>query len=179
MRYVAFLRAINVGGRAVVRMADVKRAFESAGCTNVATVIQSGNVVFESAEKKAILLQKIEAGLRELIDAPVFTTRSVAALDRLRKAPPAASFRTRSDAKLCVVFLARKSPRNPRLPLADPKEAVEVVGRTDRDVFVVSRRKKNGFYGFPNQFVEKSFGVAATTRNWSTIARIVELLTKS
>jgi hypothetical protein len=50
---------------------------------------------------------------------------------------------------------------------------------TEREVFVVSRRKRNGSYGFPNAFVEAELGVQATTRNWSTITRIVELLKKT
>ena len=47
--YVAFIRAINVGGRAVVRMTDVRDAFVRAGCERVRTCIQSGNVLFESS----------------------------------------------------------------------------------------------------------------------------------
>jgi hypothetical protein len=42
------------------------------------------------------------------------------------------------------------------------------------EVFIVSR-KKNGRYGFPNNFIEREFGVAATTRNWSTVVKIVAL----
>jgi hypothetical protein len=44
----------------------------------------------------------------------------------------------------------------------------------NRDVFIVSRRKKNGFYGFPNNFIEKELGVSATSRNWTTVTKIVE-----
>jgi hypothetical protein len=42
------------------------------------------------------------------------------------------------------------------------------------DVFIVSRRKPNGMYGFPNNFIEQGLGVSATSRNWTTITRIVE-----
>ena len=47
--YVALLRGINVGGRNIVRMADLRAAFEDAGYAAVGTYIQSGNVLFESA----------------------------------------------------------------------------------------------------------------------------------
>ena len=47
---------------------------------------------------------------------------------------------------------------------------------TEREVFVVSHRKKNGFFGIPNNFVEKELGVSATSRNWSTITKIIEFL---
>lgn len=43
------------------------------------------------------------------------------------------------------------------------------------EVFIVSRRKKSGFYGFPNNFIEQELGVTATSRNWSTITKIVAL----
>ena len=46
---------------------------------------------------------------------------------------------------------------------------------TDREIFVVSRPKKNGFYGFPNAVVESELGVSATSRNWNTVIKLVEL----
>ena len=46
------------------------------------------------------------------------------------------------------------------------------------EVFIVSRRKKNGFFGFPNNFIEKELGVSATSRNWSTLTKIVEFVRK-
>jgi uncharacterized protein (DUF1697 family) len=47
---------------------------------------------------------------------------------------------------------------------------------SDREVFVVSRRKQNGFFGFPNTFVEEEFETCATSRNWSTVTKIVEFV---
>lgn len=43
------------------------------------------------------------------------------------------------------------------------------------DVFIVSRKKKNGFYDFPNNFIEKEFGVPATTGNWTTVTKKVTI----
>lgn len=45
--YVAFLRGINVGGHAVIRMSELQRAFEGLGFENVRTVLASGNVIFD------------------------------------------------------------------------------------------------------------------------------------
>ena len=47
-KYIAFLRAINVGGTTLIKMTDLKKMFESFGLDNVQTYIQTGNVVFES-----------------------------------------------------------------------------------------------------------------------------------
>ena len=63
-RYVAFLRAINVGGRRV-KMHHLRELFESLGFSNVETFIASGNVIFDSpAEDTRKLEQRIEDHLR-------------------------------------------------------------------------------------------------------------------
>ncbi len=60
-RYVALLRGINVGGKNMIKMADLKAAFEDQGLQNVTTYIASGNVLFESPERSAAeLTQRIE-----------------------------------------------------------------------------------------------------------------------
>ncbi len=51
--YIALLRAINVGGNAVIKMADLKKRVESLGLSDVSTYIQTGNVLFTSKETDA------------------------------------------------------------------------------------------------------------------------------
>ena len=72
-RYVAFLRAINVGGH-VVKMADLRKIFESIGFSAVETFIASGNVIFESqARKTSALENKIEDQLKAALGYQVGT----------------------------------------------------------------------------------------------------------
>jgi hypothetical protein len=52
---------------------------------------------------------------------------------------------------------------------------LEVVGIQELEAFIVSRPKTNGFFGFPNNFIEKELGVSATTRNWSTVKKMLAL----
>jgi uncharacterized protein (DUF1697 family) len=178
VQYVTFLRAINVAGHATVRMTDLKGAFVSAGCQDVETCIQSGNVVFESTVKKrTALFQNIQTELRPLVgDQPVLMMRTARELEQVIEAAPFKRSKPASDAKLYVAFLARKPTRRPQFPLVLPKEELKAVAMTDREVFIVSRRKKNGFFGFPNSFIENELGVPATTRNWSTVTKIIEVL---
>src|SRR5579862_6661235 len=62
--YVAFLRGINVGGSALIKMTELKKAFESLGFKNVVPVLASGNVVFETKESQpAVLKRQIEMAL--------------------------------------------------------------------------------------------------------------------
>jgi uncharacterized protein (DUF1697 family) len=64
MQYVALLRGINVGGSNIIKMLDLKASFEDMGFLNVATYIQSGNVLFNSRQRKgATLAAAIESGL--------------------------------------------------------------------------------------------------------------------
>lgn len=63
-RYAAFLRGVNVGG-VNLKMADVARAFEDAGFTNVRTILASGNVLLESRAGVDAVRRKAESTLRE------------------------------------------------------------------------------------------------------------------
>jgi len=175
-KYVAFLRAINVAGHASVRMSEVREAFAAAGCRNVRTYIQSGNVIFESpARDHAKLLQNILAKLRNLLDGEqVIMLRTAGDIEELIRMDPFKDVEAGPGVKLYVAFLSQRPRSKPRSPLVSSQEALEAVTMSDREVFVVSRRKKNGFFGFPNLLVEKELGVSATTRNWSTVSKIAQ-----
>src|SRR5688500_16561879 len=90
IRQVALLRAINVGGRSIVKMADVQAAFTKAGCTNVSTYIASGNVIFDApAGDAAALRRRISRGMRALLGAePVIVYRTGNELQKLVDAAP-------------------------------------------------------------------------------------------
>ena len=66
MKYVALLRGINVGGKTLIKMADLKAAIEDAGFSEVTTLIASGNVIFSSSERNQA---KIEDTLEKIIHA--------------------------------------------------------------------------------------------------------------
>ena len=176
-KYVAFLRAINVAGHARVKMTDLKAAFASAGCRDVRTYIQSGNVLFEAPEEdRAAVFGRVGLELRELVGGePNVLFRTQRKIERLVRRTPFKDFEGDSEVKLYVSFLAQKPKSKPSLPLLSQKEALEVIGVHSVEVFIVSRHKKNGFYGFPNNFIESELGVLATSRNWSTLTKIAEL----
>jgi hypothetical protein len=66
MTHVAFLRAVNVGGRGLVKMTDLQEAFTAAGAKNVRTVIASGNVIFEAPGALGPLRARIGKTVRPL-----------------------------------------------------------------------------------------------------------------
>jgi uncharacterized protein (DUF1697 family) len=71
MKYVALLRGINVGGKNIVAMADLRQALEAAGYKAVTTYIQSGNVLFESGAPRASLEAAIEKTLERRFGVPL------------------------------------------------------------------------------------------------------------
>jgi uncharacterized protein (DUF1697 family) len=170
-----------VAGHAIVKMADLRDTFAAAGCRNVRTYIQSGNVVFEcSAGAAASNFNKLRANLRGLIGSePGVMFRTVEELQTILQFTPFKSIEADGSIKLYVTFLCDKPRTIPQLPLVSSKEALEAIDFKGREVFIVSRRKPNGFYGFPNNFIEKEFGVLATSRNWSTVTKLVEFARQS
>ena len=179
-RYVAFLRAINVRGHALVKMTDLCAAFQSAGCRNATSFIQSGNLIFDAATTDtAPLFRKIHGKVRALAGGdPQIVYRTVDALGALARTNPFDGFEDDRLLKLYVVFLAAKPSKRPRLPIEDTKERLEAIGRKGLDVLLVSRRKPSGMYGFPNAFVEQLYGVPATSRNWNTVKKLIERSTR-
>src|SRR5437899_260795 len=82
--HVAFLRGINVGGNRLIKMAELKKAFEALGLGSVQTLIASGNVAFAAPETSAdVLTRKIQDKLKQTFghDIPVILRTA----DQLRK----------------------------------------------------------------------------------------------
>ena len=165
-KYVALLRKINVGGQNLVKMDALREVFETAGFKNVSTFQQSGNVVFETSTKNpASKFKKLNTDFKAII----FTVDELA---QITKRDPFK--RVNGDVMLCVVFLFDEPGTVPNLPLKSTTENLELIGVRDRAAFVVARRKKSGWFGFPNNFVEKELGVTATTRQWSTLKKLID-----
>ena len=178
-RYVALLRAINVAGHARVEMPRLCDVFTRAGCANVQSYIQSGNVIFEAEDDDCEpLFQKVTTNIRRLTgEQSSVIFRSARQIHALVKAAPFKTYEADRTLKLYAVCLLQKPRRVPPFPWEDPKERLEAIGIKGLDVLVVSRRKEPRlFYGFPNSFVEKILSVPATSRNWSTIKKIGEIL---
>jgi len=173
-RYYAFLRGINVGGHKVVSMADLTRAFESLGLESVRTHIQSGNVVFETRRgARAVLMKQIGAALHDLIGSEVaLFLRTAAELEALAAGDPFPAAHPQPDDRLYVTFLPAKPRAMPPLPLWSPQKDVEIIAARGADLFSLGHAYRD-HYGFPNAFIEKQFGVPATTRNRKTIVKLL------
>jgi uncharacterized protein (DUF1697 family) len=176
IRYVAFLRGVNVSGKKIIKMEYLKEVFFSFGFKNVSTFIQSGNVIFDSDESDIHTLTNIlEDNLLKTLGYKVqVIMRTFQELTDMVKSDPFKAFETIGNIKLYVTLLSAEPDKAYELPMISTKNDVEIFAVNKLDFFCISKLQ-NGSYGFPNLFVEKEFRIPATTRNWNTICKISNL----
>lgn len=157
----------------MVKMTDLRSAFERAGCCHVRTFIASGNVLFDApARLPQALRRRIATELVKLFGTePGVCYRTLDEIEALIDAAPFGRMTSDPRLKLYVAFMDRVPAQVPTLPVVVEKELVEIIAIRAADVLIVSRRKPSGMYGFPNACVE-AIGVVATSRNWNTVTRV-------
>ncbi len=171
--YISFLRGINVSGQKIIRMQDLAELFESFGFNNVKTYLQTGNVLFDSDETDTTRILKIIDGgiFKELGYRVTVILRTKQEVLDIVESEPFNYYG--GDVKYYLTFLAELPKQPPTLPIRMNEIENKVFNFENNNVFTVGFNVK-GRYGFPNMFIEKEFGVPATTRNWNTILRILK-----
>jgi len=173
--HVALLRGINVGGKNKLPMRDLGALFAAAGCDDVQTVIQSGNVVFRARPAVARgLPDAVAAAIRDRFGLRVpVVVRTAEELRRVVRANPFLAAGA-DPATLHVAFL-RELPSATRVALLDP-------GRSPPDEFEVRGgdvylRLPNGAARtrLTNAWFDSALATTATVRNWRTVLRLDEL----
>lgn len=169
---VALLRGINVGVAKRIAMADLRAVYEGLGFTRVATLLNSGNVVFSSdaAPDPAVVREAVRAATgvdSEVVLLDSDTVRRIAADNPLRQPG-------RDPRRLSVAFAA--APLDPAAAVVPPPESLgaeELV--VSRDAVyqwlpdgVTASRVPPAFW--------KALGTTVTARNDATVLRLVELL---
>jgi len=174
-RYVALLRGINVGGQKLIKMEHLVRVFIAAGFRNARSYIASGNVIFDSRSADTeSMVKRIERALKKEFGHEITViVRQVSDLEKLLKLDPFAGAEAGPDLMLFVVFMRDFGKRKPPLPLVSKTDRLELFAIKRGAAFIRAYRKPTGWFGFPNNFVEKELKSVATTRNWSTVKKIV------
>jgi uncharacterized protein (DUF1697 family) len=179
LAYVAILRGINVSGQKIIRMEALKHMFGSLGFSDVSTYIQSGNVIFRSPETAPdALVKKISGRILKNFgfEVPVIVRTSDQLENIIRKNPFTEEKNILKD-KLHVTFLSEEPER-------DKIEIIESLSFAF-DRFMISGKEIYlycpGGYGntkLSNSFFESKLKVTATTRNWNTVNKLLELSLK-
>jgi uncharacterized protein (DUF1697 family) len=178
IRYVAFLRGINVGGHNLLRMDELKKAFASLGFGNVRTITASGNVVFEAPpDEPGALARKIEKNLEKKFGCEIgVIVRTADELRGMVAADPFQKMRMTADVKLYVTFQAEKAIGDPKIPHQSPNGDFCVLKVSGGEIFSMVNIAKGGRTLDAMKYIEKKFGGSVTTRNWSTIKKIAEMI---
>lgn len=167
-RWAALLRGVNVVGKNMVRMDELRELFASLGLADVSTYIQSGNVIFGSTWAEATIASRCQAALQERFNLPVrVVVRSARELSRIAAASP---FDGADPSRVMVTFCDRK-PAGTLDASRSPGDSFAIV---DRHVFLhcprgVSESK------FTLDYIERALGVSGTMRNLRTTAKLAEL----
>ncbi len=172
---VALLRGINVGGKNKLPMKQLAAMFREAGCEDVQTYIQSGNVLFRADPSLA-------EGIPSLISDEIFNTfgyqipvvtRTVRELQEIVQANP---FTPAEENKLLIFFLT-DFPDPEHIAALDPNHSpgdeFAVLGR---EVFA---HYPNGVAGskLTNSYIDSRLSTTSTGRNLRTVKKLLELAT--
>ncbi len=171
MRWVALLRAVNLGRDNKVPMAELRAVLEAAGYGDVRTYIASGNVLLDGPAARA----RLGAALEELVAAAFDVTTTAILRKPGELAAVAAAHPFGADpSETHVAFLAARPTKAAAARLA------AVGGGADRAVLAGAElylRLPRGVHGSRLSIarIESLLGVSATLRNWRTVARLAEL----
>jgi len=169
--YAALLRGVMPTN---CKMADLKRAFEAAGFTDVRTVLGSGNVVFTArAASEEALGKKAEAAMQKTMGR-VFPAivRSIDDLRSMLATDPYKAYRLKPGARRVVTFLRDKPKAGMKLPAE--VTGARILGFDGREVFTAYVRDPSAKGAVFMQLIEKTFGKEVTTRTWETIEKIAK-----
>ncbi len=166
-----------MGGRRKILMADLRLLFENLGFSDITTYIQSGNVIFKTKSKSADLklASKIEKAISDQYEFSVpVIVRSAKEIKASVKANPFYKKKDADITTLHLTFLKEKPTEENRQNTESYNYEPDQFVIKEKDVFVFC----NGKYHqskLTNNFFEKKLKVTATTRNWKTVLKLLEL----
>jgi len=171
-RFIAFLRAINVGGH-TVKMDHLRQLFESLGFSSVETFIASGNVVFQATSKNAKILEgKIEIRLREALGYKVAAfIRTDAELAAIANYKPFRQLDLDAAVALNIAFLANTLDDRSKQKLIALRTEIDDFQVHGREIYWLCRKKQSEST-FSNAVLEKTLGVRSTLRGANTVKKM-------
>ncbi len=168
--YIALLRGINVGGHKVIKMADLKRVFESIGLKQVKTYIQSGNIVFESEEGINFLKDRIQSEIKKEFDfdVPVMLRTHDEFINIIKQCPYEVHSLLEGES-VHIAFLANVLSEEESSQLLTFKSELEDCYIDEKVVYLFFKNSIRNSK-LMNQF--QKLHTPATVRNWRTVNKL-------
>lgn len=170
--FVCLLRGVNVGGNQKLKMAELKELCEQAGLTDVATYLQSGNVVFRSRKKTGVgdLVRK---SLRERtgLDVSIILRTPAEMRDVIERNPISGET---NPSRLLVVFLGDELSDDAKAMLLRERAGAEQLHFGEREIYTYYPDGA-GVSRLANAISDKRLKVPCTARNWNTVVALAEM----
>lgn len=173
--YASLLRGINVGGHNLIPMAALAEVYAGAGCTQVQTLLQSGNVVFRSSGSPAAVAKKLGDAIEARFAArPGIFLRTPAQLRAALAANPFAAQAQADPSHLVLLFFDGKPPAGAAKTLAawdrGPEQAKLAGG-----VLYIYYPEGMGRTRLTSAILDRALGGPGTARNFTTVTRLAAL----
>lgn len=172
--YIALLRAINLGKRNKVKMAELRILLEELGLSNVQTYIQSGNVIFDSEENAEQLKIKLEQEIESKFGFPVpVVLRTSNEFKQIIESSPYMFESLQKGESLHVSFLD-ELPSQERIDrLKDYKNEIDEYQIKGKEIYIYFHQD---FHKSNLPVHLQKLGVSATLRNWKTVMKLSSML---
>jgi uncharacterized protein (DUF1697 family) len=172
--YVAFLRGINLGPTNKIAMPKLRSIAEDLGYSDVATYINSGNLIVKTSKKAATVERELSKAIKDTFGLSVdVTVRTKAELEKVLAANP---YPDGNPSQVTVAFLTKVPAAQAEKQVAEFAAEHEPFTFADREVYV------NYANGLGNSKLAEKFssivGVSSTVRNIRTVTKLVEMCGK-
>ena len=172
--YVAFLRGINLGPKNKIAMPALRELAAGLGYTDVATHINSGNLIFDSSKKAATLEREIAAAITESFGLRIdVAVRTPVQLKKILADNP---YPDGNPSEVTVAFLTKAAPASAKAKVATIATEAEPFTFAGQEVYV---HYSNGLG--TSKLAERFsdiIGVSSTVRNMNSVTKIVALCDK-
>lgn len=177
MKYAAFLRGINVGGHQMIKMSDLIQIFADFGFENIKTILNSGNIVFETDDSNIKTLQKrVEEEIEKTLGYHISVILKKASdIQAIIDQDPFKGIDITKETRLYVTFLQNDIKSDLKLPYSIEKKEFQILDYINGAVFSILTLTKAGRTVDLMKIVEKEYGKNSTTRNWNTVVKISKL----
>jgi uncharacterized protein (DUF1697 family) len=175
MTHLALLRGINVGGKNSLPMKELVQMFSGAGCTNVRTFIQSGNVIFEAPGGALGIGDAIKAKIEKRYGyrIPIIIRTSEQLLKTIRGNP---FLKPGADEKALHVYFLADSPKASTIAGLDPaRSAPDAFHVRGQEIYLhlpngMARTK------LTNAYFDSKLSTICTARNWATVLKLSHMM---
>lgn len=175
-RYVAFLRGINISGKNKVQMVALKQGFEILGYAEVKTYLNSGNVIFSSAEVNTCkITSRIEGMIKNQfhLNIPVFVIQKEELEDILHHAPDWWGGESKEIYDNLIFIMPPATFKDVHNEIGEPKDGLEMIEEYKETVFWSFSRKDYQKTNWWSKTANANISNKLTIRTANTVRKIV------